>query len=272
MSEDGREKLLRSTHNQHKVAFSKQALDVIRVSDIILETLDARYISKSRIPEMEKSITSQGKMLIHVIMKADLIKREERADTSELSHPVFISSKTKEGVGSLRERIHILAKKFKEHPKVHVGVIGYPNTGKSALISLLARRAAAPKSPHSGFTKGIRRIRFAKDILLLDTPGVIPTSENLFGHDIRKHALMGVHTPENVKNPDIIVAEIMKLNPGKIEKYYDIQANGDVEILLDELGKKWKLLKKKAEIDTDKVARRVLRDWHEGKINQSKAL
>ena len=263
---DGKEKLLRSTHNQHKVAVLQQARDVIRISDIILETLDSRFIQKSRIPELEDEIKKQGKLLVHVLTKADLVPKQERSDTSELSYPIFVSVKTRENISSLRERIHILAKKFKEHANVHVGVIGYPNTGKSALLSIIVRRAAAPKSPHSGYTKGIRKVRFAKGIFFLDTPGVIPSTENLFTPDIRKHALLGVHTPENVKNPDFIVAEIMKLSPGKLEHYYTIPANGDAEVLLEELGKKWMLLKKKGVIDTDKVARRVLKDWHEGKI------
>lgn len=259
-------KIERSTHNKHKIAFLEQAQEVIRISDIILETLDARFISKSRIPELEKQAVQQGKLLIHVLMKADLTAAEERADISELSNPIFVSSKTKEGVGKLRERIHILAKKFKEHTNVNVGVVGYPNTGKSALISLLARRAAAPKSPHSGFTKGIRKIRFAKGILLLDTPGVIPSNENLFGAGFRKHALLGVHTPENVKNPDFVVAEIIKLYPGKLEKYYQTSSAGDSEKLIEELGIRWKLVKKKGAVDSDRVARRILKHWHEGSI------
>lgn len=263
---DGKEILLRSTHNKHKVAVLQQAREVIRISDIILETLDSRFIHKSRIPELEREIKEKGKLLIHVLTKSDLVKNVDRADTSELSHPIFVSVKTRENISSLRERIHILAKKFKEHAKVHVGIMGYPNTGKSALLSILTRRAAAPKSAHSGFTKGIRRIRFAKDILFLDTPGVIPSRENLFGMDIRKHALLGVHTPETVKNPDFVVAELMKLNPGALEKHYAIPADGDAEILIEELGKKWNLVRKKGEVDADRTARRILKDWHEGKI------
>jgi len=259
-------KLESNTHNKHKVAFSEQALNVIRISDIVLETLDARYIEKSRIPEMESHVTEQGKILIHVITKTDLVPKDKLPDVSGLSYPIFISAKTKQGISSLRERIYILAKKFKEHVNVHVGVIGYPNTGKSALISLLARRAAAPKSAHSGFTKGINKIRFAKGILILDMPGIIPSNENLFGSDVSKHALLGVHTPETVKNPNLIVAKIMKLNPGKLEKYYHIPIREDYQVLLEELGKIWKLMKQKGAVDSDRAARRILKDWHAGKI------
>ncbi len=253
------------SHNRHKKAFSQQVLDVIRISDIVLETVDARFIKESRIPELENLIKEQGKMLIHVVTKVDLVNLNDLRISEvvqDLSYPSFVSTTKKIGMKDLRERIHILAKKMKGHAQVHIGVVGYPNTGKSSVISLLARRAAAPVSSHSGFTKHIRWIRFAKGIQLLDAPGVIQGKENLFvgNLDLKKHALMGVHVPETVRNPQLIVVEFMRRHPENLEKYYSINAAGDPEILLESLGIKWKMLKKKGIIDIDRVARRVLKD------------
>ncbi|MDO8563824.1 MAG: GTPase [Nanoarchaeota archaeon] len=257
-------------HNRHKISFPAQVKNIIRISDIVLEIVDARYITESRIPELEEIIKEQEKMLVHVVTKIDLVdvkKLKESEQAKDLSNPVFISCKTKEGIKNLRERIHILAKKFKDRERVHIGVIGYPNTGKSSVISILARRAAAPVSSQSGFTKSMSKIRFSKGILLLDGPGVVPTKENLFGdQDLKKHALLGVHVPESVRNPDLIVFELMKMNPGRLEKHYDIESEGDVEKLLQLLGERWIILKKKGEVDSDKTARRILKDWHTGKI------
>ncbi|MBI3334548.1 50S ribosome-binding GTPase [Candidatus Pacearchaeota archaeon] len=254
------------THNRHKQAFSEQVREVIRISDILLLTLDARHITASRIFELEKEIKEHGKLLIHVLMKSDLVDAESVALSHELetlSHPILLSAKNRRGIGKLRERIHVLAKRFTEHPHVHVGVIGYPNTGKSSLIGMLARRAAAPVSSQPGFTKHMRKIRFAKGILLLDAPGVIPTKESLFGdRDLKKHALLGVHVPESVRNPDLLVAELMKNYPGRFERQYQVEADGDVELLLSTLGGRWKLLKKKGEIDTERVARRILKEHY----------
>jgi len=278
------------THNRHKTSFSEQVLDVIRISDIIIETLDARYITESRIPELEKQIIEEGKILVHVVMKVDLVnlqKLKMEQDISSLSNPIFVSCKKRIGVAKLREKIYILSKRFKghtsvigvkgdvddperviTHANVHIGVIGYPNTGKSSLIGILARRGVAPISRHPGFTKAMRKIRFSKGILLLDVPGVMRGKENLFTDaSLKKHSLLGVHVPENVRSPDLIVHEIMKNDRKKIDKYYGVDSQGDVEIFLEELGKRWNLLKKKGVVDTDKTARRVLRDWHEGKFN-----
>ncbi|MEK6927025.1 MAG: GTPase [Nanoarchaeota archaeon] len=258
------------THNRHKIAFTDQVRDVIRISDIVLCILDARYVEQSRVRELEDLVIDSGKVLVHVVNKTDLLSKEDLdklKSIKDLSNPVFISVKTKQGVGDLRRRIQILAKRVEGFEKVHVGVVGYPNVGKSVLLSFLARRAAAPSSPHSGFTKAIRKVRFAKGIHLLDAPGVIPPTESLFeGKDMKKLALLGVHTPQNVKAPDLILDEIVKNFPGVVEKFYELEESGDVEAILQELGQRWKILKKKGEVDEDKTARRVLVDWQEGRI------
>lgn len=258
------------SHNRHKKSFSQQVEDVIRTSDIILETVDARFVKESRIPELEEKIDEMGKVLVHVVTKIDMIDKDELEklrQRRDLSHPVLVSATKRIGLKNLRDKIHILAKKVENFENVHIGVIGYPNTGKSTVISLLARRAAAPVSSHAGFTKHIRKIRFSKKILLLDAPGVVQGNENLFegNEDLKKHALLGVHVPETVRNPELIVSEIMKRFPGKLEKYYEIEANGDPEILINSLGEKWRMLRKKGMIDTDRVSRRILKDWHTGK-------
>lgn len=256
-------------HNRHKVSFSSQARDVIRISDIILTTVDARYIQESRIPELEELILAEGKRLIHVIMKVDLLSEPLPQELlATLSHPVQVSTKSRQGLKRLRERIHILAKKYTEREYVHIGVIGYPNTGKSSLISILARRAAAPTSAQSGFTKGIRKVRFTKGILLIDTPGVIRTTESLFTGDQKKNALLGIHIPETVKNPELIVAELLKTHRKEMYKTYKIDTD-DTEVLINELGKRWHMLKRKGEVASDRVSRRILKDWHEGKIGKA---
>ena len=58
----------------------------------------------------------------------------------------------------------------------------------------------------------------------------------------------------------------MKAAPSKIEKFYQIKANGNSEILIEELGRKKHIIKKGDEVDGDKVARLILKDWQEGRI------
>jgi len=56
---------------------------------------------------------------------------------------------------------------------VTVGVIGYPNVGKSSLINSLKRGKACGVSSVPGFTKNLQEIQLDSKVKILDCPGVI---------------------------------------------------------------------------------------------------
>lgn len=265
------------TTNKHRVAFPKLAKEVIRISDIILEVLDARYIEKTRNPEMESLVNEQNKLIIYVINKIDIADKNEvfeQINSKNIRPYVLYSCKSPIGRKQLRTLIKILVKKGKfaeKHTKAHVGVIGYPNTGKSSLINTLAAGGKAAAAPESGFTKGIKRIRLNKDILILDTPGVFEGKQNaeINRADLKNQTEIGVRNASSVKNPEFIVHKLMKENPNLFENFYEIDANGDSEVLLEELGKKKGFLRKGNSSDTDKTARYIINDWQIGKIKKA---
>ena len=280
-------------HNKHRQEYPELAKEVISVSDVILEVLDARFIEQTRNKELEEFASSQEKKIIYVINKADLIKDK---NASGLEPHIFVSTIVNTGRRALRALIRIEAKraarKIREEPsdekehleiqkqgvgyrkflkigkEIHVGVIGYPNVGKSSLINMLSGKGAARTSPRAGFTRGIQKVRFARGILLLDTPGVMSDEDAAASQSahLKKHAIIGVRTYDSMKNPDFIVAEIMHEHPGLFESFYEINADGDAEVLLDELGRRWRFLIKGGLVDIDRTARLVLKDWQEGKI------
>jgi ribosome biogenesis GTPase A len=257
--------------NKHNKPVPHIVKEVIRISDIILEVLDARFIEKTRNRGMEKLVEEQGKILVFIVNKADLVNIKELLNSKEMKgvRPYVLFSCTMLiGRKRLRDKIKIEVKKLKMRRQAHIGIIGYPNTGKSSLINILAGRRAAATAPQAGFTKGMHKIRFTKDILILDTPGVFPDEESvvLSSNDLKKHAEIGVQTFDKVKNPDFVVSELMKEHPGAFERCYGIDAQGDVEMLLEELGRRKGFLKKGNEVDIDRTARLVLKDWQEKKV------
>ena len=54
-----------------------------------------------------------------------------------------------------------------------MGVIGFPNVGKSSLINSLKRQRAAPTGNTPGVTKAMQEIMLDKNIILIDSPGVV---------------------------------------------------------------------------------------------------
>jgi len=238
---------------------------LIASSDIIICVLDARFISETRNPYLESVIKSQNKKIVYVLNKADLARDIPSIDISPY---VLVSCKTRRGVSELRDRIKIMAKQLGKTP-VNIGVIGYPNTGKSSVINLmLGRKEIARTSPEAGLTRGIQKLRLSDGIYLLDSPGIIPPTERF--SELVKLAKIGASTFDRAKDPDVAVHELMKQHPGLFERFYNIGAKGDMEMLLEELGRKRGMLLKKGVIDIERVSRMILKDWQKGNIKARK--
>ena len=251
---------------------------IIQVSDIILQVLDARFIEETRNRNLEREIKKQKKKIIFVLNKSDLVLKLK----TKPKPSVLISCTKRKGARELRALIQIEAKKLKkktgkvlkgakikdsEEEKITIGVIGYPNTGKSSVINLLVGKPKTKTAAEAGFTKNIQKIRLSKDIQLLDSPGVIP-KEEYSGEDkdaLAQHTKVGGRSYSQVKDPELVVSKLIGEYP-QIEKFYKIDAEGDAETLITELGKQKGFLKKGGEIEENKTARLILKDWQEGKI------
>ena len=259
-----------STH-KHKSYVPSMIDNILEKADIILEILDSRFIEKTRNLDVEKKVKDQGKMIIYVLNKSDLVdinKLKQEVELEDLKPHVFFSSKERRGSKDLKKLLKMTAKRLKLED-VSIGIVGYPNTGKSSLINFLTGRSSARTSPEAGYTKGIQKIKLSKGFYLIDTPGIIPPLEkaSINQEHLVKHSQIGAITWDKTKNPDLVVSKLMEEYPEILEKYYGIKAKGDSDFLIEKLGKKFNYLKKGGFIDEERVAKQILKDWQEGKIN-----
>ncbi len=235
---------------------------VIEQADILLLLLDARLMDETRNAEVEDKVREAKKPLIYVITKCDLVDKK-LMDQITLHPSVFVSAKDHHGTTLLRERILIEGQKtYKNQEVFTVGVLGYPNVGKSSLINALKGKKAAPTSSVSGFTTGVRKVKMDNRIMFLDTPGVVPYLEK----NDSKHAFIGTIEFNKIENPDVIVIELMEKYPGKIESHYGVETSSDFEETLEAIAKKKNLIKKHAELDIERTAKMILKEWQMGKI------
>lgn len=242
-------------------SFWRHVNTVLRKADIILLVLDARSIEETRNPEIEWKVQREGKHLLYVFNKCDLVSHQEMEEAKKrLSPSVFVSSTNRLGTTILKKKLLEISK----GEKMTVGVVGYPNVGKSALINALSGRSAARTSPKSGFTQGVQRVRVNDKIMLLDTPGVFPANER----DEVKHGLTGAKDSAQVHDPEKIALVLITSHPHQIKQFYGIKGHDEEEIL-EEIGKKYRLFLKGGQVNEEAAARKLLRDWQEGRLSKT---
>lgn len=245
-------------------SYLKQVKDVIYKSDLIIEVVDARFPMDSRNFELERLIQKLGKKYMIIINKADLVpelfaKKAARELSREVT-AVYLSSPDRHGTRTVFDAIN----KLRQGKNVTIGVIGYPNVGKSTVINILKGRHSAPTANKPGHTKGIQLLRIAPNVMLVDTPGVLP----LRG---KRGAVLRGSVPFNqIDDIEIAVIEMIRelINRGAgkfIEEKYGIPLD-DLNEYLEKFAMKYNLLRKGGVADTERAARRIYQDWLKGRL------
>ncbi len=238
---------------------------VVKDADIILLILDVRMPELSRNKELERIVNFHDKKLIYVFNKIDIVSsRYLQFIKSKYPEAFFVSGTKNIGINNLKEQLLILAKRMKiKNPKI--GIVGYPNVGKSAIINALAKRARAKVGTRAGTTKGIQWIR-AGSLFILDSPGVVPYEDRelMLG-------ILGAKNIERIQNVERVAFEIIKMlveyNKTILESYYGfLIEDKDYGQVLEEIGRKKGFLLRGGVIDERRAALLVIKDWHEGKL------
>lgn len=68
------------------------------------------------------------------------------------------------------------ALKTEDKKEIAVGVVGYPNTGKSSIINAMKHGRACAVNILPGTTKVGQEVQVDKSIIAIDCPGVIPAN------------------------------------------------------------------------------------------------
>lgn len=247
--------------------------------DVVIELLDARIPRSSANPIIRELVGNKPHII--VMNKVDLA---DKNTTSEwIKHfqdneidVVTIDSKTGKGIKSLINLIQLkskpviekwLKKGIKARP-IRTIILGIPNVGKSTLINVLAKTAATQTANKPGKTRGPQWVKIAKNIELLDTPGVLwPKLEDQ--RAAARLAMTGaisddVYDLNTVTNA--LIDELLRKDQENFKNRYKLEDTNNIESIVDTIGRKRGCLMKGNIVDEEKARRIILGDYRAMKL------
>lgn len=233
-----------------------KTIDLIKKEcNVIIRVADARN-PKTLFPFRTKKRT------IIVFNKIDICTDEKlNALRKKYKSAVFVSTRTRKGKAKMIKMLSMIAKK--EKGLIRVGVVGYPNVGKSSIINMLRGKRSARVSATPGETKGVQWLKIKDGILMYDTPGVITHWQNEKSL-VKAFAI----TAENAKDPEGIAEHILKVLKKKhgiewINNKYGIECSESTvpNRILEKIAKRYNMMMKGGEPDLDRASKKIIRDW-----------
>ncbi|GKT89799.1 nuclear GTP-binding protein NUG1 [Colletotrichum tofieldiae] len=273
-------------------AFDKVFKNVVEQADVILYVLDARDPESTRSRDVERSVMAAangGKRLILVVNKIDLVLKDwlvhlrryfptlplrasnAAPNAHTFNHKELTVQKTS---ADLFRALKSYAASRQLKRAVSVGVIGYPNVGKSSVINALLGRLsggrgaskACPAGAEAGVTTSIRAVKIDSKLTLLDSPASTTSGLVSLKNATEAHAhlvLLNAVPPKNIEDPV----------PAKLTDAYDLppllpsRTDGDITTdFLVQVARKRGRLGRGGIPNINAAAMTVVTDWRDGRI------
>ncbi|KFA48523.1 hypothetical protein S40293_00359 [Stachybotrys chartarum IBT 40293] len=301
--------------------YDKVFKQVVEQADVVLYVLDARDPESTRSRDVERSVmaaASGGKRLILILNKVDLVPPKVLRDWLVYLRRYFPTLPLRASSGapnahtfnhrdltiqSTSTAVIRALKSFAATRQlkraISVGVIGYPNVGKSSVINALLSRMggknggsarACPAGAEAGVTTSVRAVKLDSKLTLLDSPGVVfPSSSSIHSGGLislknatEAHAhliLLNAVPPKQIDDPiPAVTLLIRRLSTSpelmqKLTDVYDIpallpsRADGDVTTdFLVQVARKRGRLGRGGVPNINAAAMTVVTDWRDGRI------
>ena len=249
--------------------------------DMIIELADARIPVSSRNPDIGGLCGNKLRLLI--LTKADLADEKRlkpfiESSRGEGTDTLSVSLRSASARKEILRHIDSICQAKRERDKkrgllnrpVRALVAGIPNVGKSTLINLLAGKSAARTGNKPGVTRGKQWIQTGKDLLLLDSPGLLwpRTGDTEAGELLAVTGSMNDDRFDMTEMAAILIRKLELGYPDAIGMRYGIEvsAGEHSQDILEKIAKNRGFLGTGGTPDIYKAAGALIDDLRKGKL------
>ncbi len=261
----------------HIAKAEKKLKEQLTLVDAVIEVIDARLPFSSSYDNITRLLGEKPRLIL--LNKSDLTDLNElnkfiKILEDKSNFPVLKSdAKNSKDLNLIVKKVielsepriqAIMAKGLLRRP-ARVMVVGMPNVGKSSIINKLTKSSKTKTGAKAGVTRQQQWVRISPQLELLDTPGIIPMKQE---DQIRAKKLAFVNAvSENAYSNENVARELLLLLESKyketIKEFYKTE-----DLTLEGIAKSRNWLISGGQLDIERTAVYVLKDFREGKIGK----
>lgn len=269
----------------HMTKTKRQIQSSLKLVDAVAEIIDARIPVSSRNPDLAKLV--QNKPRVILLNKCDMANQTATKmwiDYFKKQNLVAIPVDCKSGRGLdkfvpavntvMSHKIARLKEKGMVNPTIRIMIVGIPNVGKSSFINKMVKKNRAKVEDRPGVTRGNQWYTIAKNLEMLDTPGVLwPKFDD---KTVGEHLAFTGAVKDQILDIELLAVRLLdfikELKPADFITRFKLE-NADIENidsyeLLKMIGKKRGMLVSGGEIDTERAAIMLLDEFRSAKLGR----
>ena len=269
----------------HMTKTKRQIQSSLKLVDAVAEIIDARIPVSSRNPDLAKLV--QNKPRVILLNKCDMANQTATKmwiDYFKKQNLVAIPVDCKSGRGLdkfapavntvMSHKIARLKEKGMVNPTIRIMIVGIPNVGKSSFINKMVKKNRAKVEDRPGVTRGNQWYTIAKNLEMLDTPGVLwPKFDD---KTVGEHLAFTGAVKDQILDIELLAVRLLdfikELKPADFITRFKLE-NEDIENidsyeLLKMIGKKRGMLVSGGEIDTERAAIMLLDEFRSAMLGR----
>lgn len=269
----------------HMTKTKRQIQSSLKLVDAVAEIIDARIPASSRNPDLAKLV--QNKPRVILLNKCDMANQTATKmwiDYFKKQNLVAIPVDCKSGRGLdkfapavntvMSHKIARLKENGMVNPTIRIMIVGIPNVGKSSFINKMVKKNRAKVEDRPGVTRGNQWYTIAKNLEMLDTPGVLwPKFDD---KTVGEHLAFTGAVKDQILDIELLAVRLLdfikELKPADFITRFKLE-NEDIENidsyeLLKMIGKKRGMLVSGGEIDTERAAIMLLDEFRSAKLGR----